>query len=395
MKERKYYMDWLRVIAILCVFVYHCTRFFDNEDWHVKAALAQQADWIGMVRELVMWVWLMELFFLAAGFGARYMLRNRKAGQYLLDRAKRLLIPLYTVGLFILIVPQAYFERFTHGQVSGTFWQWLPGFFRGLPGEIFSTPWWADPIELLPYSFSGHLWFIQMLFIIVLVTLPLLLFLKSERGERFTARLAGWCARPGGFLLFALPLAAVRMGLDWLPITTDRTWVDFLWYALYFVYGFIIAGDERFVESFKKNIWLSLGLWVGLFLVVGGVMKLALGFNLDSGMGFSLPFAVWQFFHSLVCWCSMAFLIGIGAKYLNFNNKFLAYSSEAVLPFYLFHQTVILIVGWFVLPWNMSGFAKFLIILVISFPVIMILYEVCVRRIGFMRFLFGMPPRRK
>jgi len=395
MKERRYDIDWLRVIAMLSVFVLHCTRFFDNEDWHLKVPVAQQSEVWAITRGFILWVWLMELFFLVSGFATRYSLRRRSVGQYLVERVKRLLIPIYTVGLFILVVPQAYFERFTHGLITGTFWQWLPTFYLGLPSEIFSPPILFDPVELIPYSFVGHLWFIFLLLIMSLIALPLFLYLKSEKGQRFVDRLADWSARPGGIFLFVIPLAIVRVGLMWLPITTDRTWADFLWYALYFVFGYLIAGDERFTESIKKHGWLCLALWVVLFLGVGGLLDFGLGFDLNEGIGFSAVFAIWQITYSIVSWSSVVFLLSVGAKYLNFTNKLLVYSNEAVLPFYLFHQTIILIVGWFILPFNLSNVAKFLIIGLISFPLILILYEVFVRHIGFMRFLFGMAPKKK
>ena len=38
-------------------------------------------------------------------------------------------------------------------------------------------------------------------------------------------------------------------------------------------------------------------------------------------------------------------LLSLGAKRLNFQHKVLAYANEAALPFYLFHQTIILCVG--------------------------------------------------
>ena len=34
--ERRYDIDWLRIIAVLLVFIYHCSRFFDEREWHVK-----------------------------------------------------------------------------------------------------------------------------------------------------------------------------------------------------------------------------------------------------------------------------------------------------------------------------------------------------------------------
>jgi hypothetical protein len=73
----------------------------------------------------------------------------------------------------------------------------------------------------------------------------------------------------------------------------------------------------------------------------------------------------------------------------------LAYSSEAVLPFYILHQTIILCVGWFVIGWNIGILPKYLIIAVVSFAVIMILYELLVRRLNVVRFFFGMRPRKK
>ena len=36
--SRRYDLDWLRVLAILAVFVFHCTRFFDINDWTIKNA---------------------------------------------------------------------------------------------------------------------------------------------------------------------------------------------------------------------------------------------------------------------------------------------------------------------------------------------------------------------
>ena len=394
MKERRYDIDWLRVIAMLGVFILHCTRFFCNEDWHLKVPAAEQSEVWALTRGFFIWVWVMPLFFLVSGFATWYSLKRRTGGQYLIERIKRILIPLYTVGMFILVVPQAYFDRVTHGIISSTFWQWLPNYYRGLPGDIFAPPRVLDPIFLIPYTFSGHLWFLQMLFIFTVVTLPLLLYLRSDKGLRLIDRLAGKCNHPGGIFLFVIPLAIVQVGLRWLPVTTDRTWADFFWYALFFVFGFIIAADDRFTESIKRHLWICLALWIVLYLGVGSLFSFVLEFDTDPGHGFSALYVVWQIVWCTINWSAVVFMLALGARYLNFTNRLLVYSNEAVLPFYLFHQTIILIVGWFVLPLEMSNLAKFLIIAVVSFPLILVLYEVFVRHIGFMRFLFGMPPKK-
>jgi hypothetical protein len=80
---------------------------------------------------------------------------------------------------------------------------------------------------------------------------------------------------------------------------------------------------------------------------------------------------------------------------LNLSTPFLTYANEAVLPFYILHQTVLLCVGYFVVQWPIPSLLKWVVILALSFPTIMALYEFLVRRFNVMRFLFGMKPLSK
>jgi peptidoglycan/LPS O-acetylase OafA/YrhL len=396
MRERRYDIDWLRVIAMLTVFVFHCSRFFCTEDWHLKVSAYDQSDILKILRDMLVGAWFMELFFLVSGFATRYSLKSRTARQYLQERIKRLLVPLYTVGLFVLVVPQDYFDGVTHGRNSLTFWQWLPTYYLALPGRLLSSwKYLLDPIALLPYTFSGHLWFIQMLFVVSLLTLPVLLFLRSARGERCIEKLAGWMTRPGGIFLFLLPLASAQIALRWLPELTDRTWADFVWYALFFVIGYVIAADARFTDGIKRYGWLCLALWIAVYVVMGGLLVFVFHFDPSAARGISMFYVLWQISWSIVSWSAVVFILSLGVKYLNFTNRGLVYSNEAVLPFFLFHQTIILIVGWFVLPWNLDPRAMFVVIVGVSFPMILLLYEVFVGHITFMRFLFGMAPNKR
>ena len=93
MNERRYDIDWLRVIAMLAIFLYHCTRFFDIEGWHLKNM--EQSFLLFMVMRALIWPWVMEIFFLVSGVASWYVLKSRTAGEYLWERVKRLLIPLY------------------------------------------------------------------------------------------------------------------------------------------------------------------------------------------------------------------------------------------------------------------------------------------------------------
>jgi peptidoglycan/LPS O-acetylase OafA/YrhL len=387
MKERRYDIDWLRVVAMLAVFVFHCTRFFCTEGWHLKNSEQSYVLFV-LVRGLC-WPWLMELFFLLSGAGSWYALKSRSTTAYLFERIKRLLSPLYVVGLFVLLPPQFYFELVTNSGFSGSFWEMIPRYFDGLRLPQI-TP---SPATLLPLPFSGHLWFLQYLFLISLVILPLLLCLKSKWGQRWIGRLAGWCDHRGGIFLFVIPLALALIGLRAL-FKVERGWADFLWYAIYFIIGYATVADKRFTKAFQRHAWVCLPLWIIGFFGGAGVFVLVLGYDPIPGHeSFSVMYVLYQIVWTIVSWSAVVFMLSLGAKYLNFNHKILTYGNEAVLPFYLFHQTIILIVGFFVIRWNVGILPKFLIVTVISLSLILVLYELLVKPFNAVRLLFGMRPR--
>ncbi|UCB45974.1 MAG: acyltransferase [Spirochaetota bacterium] len=393
MTERRYDIDWLRVVAILGIFIMHSSRFFDIGSWHLKNA--EQSFTVLGVRFFFIWVWVMELLFLLSGAASWFSLRSRNGGQYLVERVKRLLIPLYGVGMIVLLAPQLWFELVTNRGLSDTFWQFLPQYFAGLPRDIigFAPHALQYPSFLVPFGFPGHLWFLQWLFLISLITLPLLLYLKSEKGQRLIGKLAGVCERPGGVFIFVIPMAVFLIGLRFL-FRGERTWADFLYYMTFFMIGYIMAANPKFTEGFKKHRWVCLALWIagagGIFFFI-----LVLGYKFPDYEPFSLKYVLFQIVYSIMSWSSVIFLLSLGAMYMRSPKKVLTYSNEAVLPFYIFHQTVILCVGWFVIRWDMGILPKFLIIAVISFVLIGGLYEGVVRHFNWVRFLFGMRLKKK
>ncbi len=385
-KERRYDIDWLRVLVMLAVFFFHCARFFGGGTWHLNNA---KESIVALV--FIGWLdqWFMPLFFLLSGVGSWYTLQSRTNGQYLLERVKRILVPLYTVGLFLLLPPQFYFEIFSNADYRGAFWEMLPRYFSGLGHFSF-----AKPGRLLPLPFSGHLWFLQYLFLISLVALPLLRYLRSEQGLRLIDKLAGWCDRRGGIFFILIPLILVRIGLRSV-FWGEHTWADFFEFVVFFVIGYILPADTRFTESIKKHGWICLILGLAGFGCSGGFFILGSGYNYPGGEPFSLTFVLFETAMSIGRWSWIVFVLSLGAKYLNFKKKVLAYGNEAVLPFYIFHQTIILCVGWFVIRWNIGILPKFLIIAVASFALITVLYELLVRRFNVVRFFFGMGPKKK
>ncbi len=368
MEERRYDIDWLRVQVMLAVFFFHCARFFGGGTWHLNNAKQSIValifiGWLDM--------WFMPLFYLLSGVGAWYALKSRTNEQYLWERTKRLLVPLYTVGLFILLPPQFYFEQFSNAGFTGSFWESLSIYFHRVGHFRINSP-----DGLLPLPFSGHLWFLQYLFLISLLALPLLRYLHAKQGLSFINKLTGWCTQRGGIFLCLIPLMLV---------------FEFM---LFFLLGYILPASPYFTESIRKYGWICLIL--GLAAFGGqGIFVLGLGYHYHGGEQFGLTFVLFEILMSIGRWSWIVFVLALGAKYLNFYKRGLSYGTETVLPFYIFHQTIILCVGWFVIPLNMGILPKYLIIAVTSFALIMVLYELLVRPFNMVRFSFGMRPIKK
>lgn len=105
--ERLHDIDWLRVIAVLLLIVFHSTRPFDFEPWHARNAESSRA--LALLGGLLS-MWRLPLLFLVSGTGTCFALGHRSGWKYARDRFRRLVIPL-VAGIFVVVPPQVYLER--------------------------------------------------------------------------------------------------------------------------------------------------------------------------------------------------------------------------------------------------------------------------------------------
>jgi glucan biosynthesis protein C len=138
----------------------------------------------------------------------------------------------------------------------------------------------------------------------------------------------------------------------------------------------------------RQMRWLSLGL--GILLTPA---YLFLEFQTRYPAIFPLAGAPKDLLNCLVSWSWLLVVLGFGMRHLSFNTPFLKYANEAVLPFYILHQTAIVSLGYFVLRWAIPDWLKFLVIFLGAFAASLGSYELLIRRYTPLRLLFGMKLR--
>lgn len=373
---RRYDLDWLRVFAILSVFIYHSTRFFNIGYWHVQNPVLYRSV---QIFQMAMETWLMPLVFVVSGVSILFAIGKGGFGKFLKDKTLRLFLPL-AVGACTHISFQVYLERLSHGQFSGSYFAFLPHyFFDGF--YVDGNPYAGN------FAWMGlHLWYLMVLFIFSLALYPLFRWLGANGGRRL-AWLGEKMAFPGGLYLFALPLMLIEsVQPDALAGLTPGGWSLPL-YSYFLLLGFILAGSQRLLEQVqakRRTSIVAAAILTAAFLLVVAVMKnsgmVALSEQLDDAL------------RSFASWCWILGFMGYAMQYFNRTTPFLNWANEAVLPFYILHQTVLIVIGYQVVRWPVPDPLKWLIIAGSSLPTILAIYEYLVRRNNVMRFLFGMKP---
>jgi peptidoglycan/LPS O-acetylase OafA/YrhL len=92
-------------------------------------------------------------------------------------------------------------------------------------------------------------------------------------------------------------------------------------------------------------------------------------------------------------WCWVIGLLGAGHRFLSFGNRALHYLNEIFYPAYILHQTVIVMVGFYVVQWQASVAVKFWVILALSSAIILTLCDLLIKRSNLGRIAFGLKPR--
>lgn len=343
-QNRRYDIDWLRVIAIGLLLVYHIAIVF--QPWGVLIGFMQSS-----VPLLNLWkpmqmlnVWRIPLLFYVSGMGVGFAMRKRNLKQLLLERTTRILVP-FLFGI-LAIVPLHVFvwQHYYHQDMKYT------------------------------VNF-GHLWFLANIFCYVLIIAPAYQLLSKKKQLQVKTFLERLYRTPVGLVLVTgcFVIEAVLMNPD-----------SFELYAMT-LHGFIL-GFLAFLAGFtfiisEGNFWKSLVKW-RWYILIPAILLYLLRITVFLPKAPNAIIAVesnlWIFA-----------ILGFATKHLNKPGKALRYLSQAAYPIYILHMVYLFLTSSFILPLQLSAELQFILIVAFTFLLCFGTYEI-IRRTKILRPLFGL-----
>ncbi len=337
MTNRRYDLDWLRIIAFGLLIFYHCGMFYVTWDWHVKSRFASDA-----IEPLMMLTspWRLTLLFLIAGAATRFMADKMSLKSFLAIRMRRLWPPLL-LAMFVIVPPQSYFEIVEALQGANGLGPdhalWLDNFYGKY---VTGSGHWCDADGCLITPTYNHMWFVAYL---ILYTLALILILPLLR--RLPAALNALIAGPLLILLPWLYLTALRLVL--FPIFGESHYFVNDWYVheldfSIFLFGFAVAKNHVFFDRCVKLRWVALAIaltcWAVLVVYYSAYSE---GIDPPEWLRIAMRAA-----RELDAWCAIIAAIGLAHHHLSSNDGPLRQMlTQAIFPFYLIHQTIIVVAG--------------------------------------------------
>ena len=372
MKNRLYFIDHIRVFAFLLLIFFHSALPFVNYNWEVKNE--QKSD---ILLSIVLWFhqWRLPLLFFISGAGIYFSLKTRNILQFTLERFRRLFVPLVFAMLFTIPV-QVYVEYLQKGRVTGTYFEFYPSVWNFVPYPDGSLTW-------------SHMWFIVYLLTFIILLIPLFSVLKIKIIEKYKDRFSNLLSSK--YLIFFVFLIQYLIYHSfYLKYPEQGSLVDD-WFVFnssitYLILGYLFASSNRFWDNCEKyrNISLSIVILTSIYLFINYYLHNTL--PKKEGLNSQTYFIL----DALQIWSILLAIIGFAKKYFNSSSKILHYLNQAVFPFFIIHQTIIVALGYWVVQLNASVLSKYLLLSLCSSLFIYCLYEYVIRRTRLTRFLYGM-----
>jgi hypothetical protein len=367
---RRYGLDWLRIAAFGLLILYHIGMFFVPWGWHIKSATP--VDWLTLPM-LAVNAWRLPLLFAISGVASRFLIG--KGGAFGRSRTKRLL-PALLFGSFVIVAPQAWIDvTVNHGYTQPFGWFYAHDYFS-----------FSDRLGIILPTWN-HLWFVAYLLVYSWV-LALVLMLpartRSALQRGFDRLFAGWRL----LLVPALYFLACEFILNPIFPETHALVDDWDAHAVYFACFAFGVGVAR-----SHGLWRTLEARWPVFAAVAlagfAVVAAAELLWSDERVAPPLALAAYGVARVLQGWGAILALFGFANRHWHHDSAARRYLTEAVFPYYIVHQTIIVVVAWWLRPYGLGNGASFAVLFAATVSGCALFYEL-VRRSGPLRPLFGL-----
>jgi hypothetical protein len=349
--DRRYDIDWIRVIAIWLLLIYHTAIGF--QPWGMMIGFITNAKpWTALWTPMAMLnVWRIPLLFFVSGMGVYFAIQNRNWKQVLLERTYRILVPLL-FGIFFIVPIHIYIMNNYYG------------------------------MDYTYFPHSAHLWFLGNIFAYILILISFFYYLMRNEHGKFATRLKKIMSHPIGLIIvicaFIIEVLIIKPQPYELYVKNLH---GFFLGLLSFFFGFtFVFSGERF--------WKMIIQWRWLFLF-GGLALFALRI-IEFQM--NIITTIYQLPIETICW--ILTVLAFGNSYLNHNSKTLQYLSQAAYPVYILHMVFLFLGSSIIFPLDLTAPLKFFLTLLFTFIGCYATYEI-IRRIKVLRFLFGLKVNNK
>lgn len=364
--ERRYDIDWLRVITIVAVYFHHIGMPFNGDEFHIMNTESSK-----LLDDIMVYFeqFRLPLLFLVSGTGTIFAFSKRSWFQFLKERSYRLLVPLI-FGILFIVPPQTFYEHYSD---YNSYLQ----VYKNLDFEV------------------NHLWFISDLFIISIAVIPFILFLRSEKSNSFIRFIEKITSKKYGMFLMVILLIILKIITKKINPSDSNEITNIsstTFYGFYFLAGIIIASTKEtwtHLRSYRKINFT--------FLIISSILFYIYYFLpnklLTPYFSIETRWNIWYMVCCLVSWSSVLTILGYGQVWLNKKSNILKKCNEAIYPFYVLHQTIIIIFGFYIIDLNLNIPLKILLLLVTTFPIIILIYRFIIYPYKIPRILFGMKKR--
>tara|TARA_Y100000758_G_C16009340_1_gene407027 strand:- start:56 stop:1093 length:1038 start_codon:yes stop_codon:yes gene_type:complete len=342
---RRYDIDWLRVLVLGLLILYHATISF--MPFGIKLFFPQNKQTLEILWFIMALIniWRIPLLFIISGMAVCFSMKRRNWKEMFKDRGLRIMVP-YIFGVFVICPISILSQSIFYG------------------GEISYTP---NP---------GHLWFLNNIWVYFCCLIALFVYLQKNPNNLLLNFLKKIFMYRLGIYIMVIPFI-----IEVILITPD-SYSSYAYSIHGWVLGLICFFTGYIFILLKENFWEAVSRVKNTTLIIAFLLYLVRVFLLEF-VGFHPLTAIESY-----SW--MISIFGYGAKFLNKQSTRLSYLSTAVYPIYILHMPLQFFFSLFIIPWDIPAILKLILIIMSTLISSFAIYDLVIKRLKWIRPLFGL-----